>query len=260
MDLLPIMLRARGDVPLNKFLSLQVATQRNPNKAIAIITAKCGFNRNTKSEVLYGPRDLGGVDFLHLAVQQGICQVTYFLRHWRIQSQVGKLLKYTMAWLHPFVGMSYSVLEQVNAPLPHLESKWIRSLRNFLVSISASLHLDNPCVPPPQREHDKYLMAMIIDSKWFTPLEIRKLNYCRFYLQEAVTLADTSKPNGHEFDPCFLKGTSSLYSGSTQWHTINQGRAMAYNKPRSTFQERMETVANGKSNLERPARQIIPTP
>jgi hypothetical protein len=112
---------------------------------MAIITAKCGFNRNTKSEVLYGPRDLGGVDFLHLAVQQGICQVTYFLRHWRIQSQVRKLLQCTMAWLHLFFGgMSYSVLEQINAPLPHLESKWIRSLRDFLVSISASLHLDPP--------------------------------------------------------------------------------------------------------------------
>jgi hypothetical protein len=209
--------------PLTSSFLSQSQLKGIQTKAMAIITARCGFNRNTKSEVLYGPRDLGGADFLHLAVQQGICQVTYFLRHWRLQSPVGKLLKCTMAWLHLSVGMSYSVLEHVNEPLPHLESKWIRSLRDFLASISASLHLDDPCVPPLQREHDQYLMDMIIECKRFTPLDIRKLNYCRLYLQ-AVTLADISKPNGHELDPCFLKGTSSLYSGSTRWHTINQDR------------------------------------
>ncbi len=120
------------------------------------------------------------------------------------------LRKCTMARLHLSVGMLYSVLEQVSAPLPHLESKWIHSLRDFLASISVSLHLDDPCVPLLRREHDQYLMDMIINFKLFTPLEIRKLNYSRLYLQ-AVTLADVSKPNGHELDPCFLKGTSSLF-------------------------------------------------
>ncbi len=193
------------------------------SKAMAIITAKCGFNRNTKSEVLYGPRDLGGADFRHLTVQQGISQTTYFLRHWRTQTSVGKLLQSAMAWLHLSVGMSFSVLERVEVPLPHLESKWIRSLGTFLASISASLHLDDPGVPEPQRKNDKHLMDMIIQANKFSPLEIRKLNYCRLY-QQTVTLADISKPNGLELDPCFLQGASSLYSNRMRCHTINQDR------------------------------------
>jgi hypothetical protein len=193
---------------------------------MAIITAKCGFNRHTKSEVLYGPRDFGGADFRHLVAQQGISQTTYFLRHWRTQTSVGKLLQNTMAWLHLSVGMSYSILERVDVSLPHLESKWIGSLRTFLASISASLHLDDPCIPQPQREHDRHLMDMIIQSARFTPQEIRKLNYCRLYLQ-VVTLADISKPNGRELDPCFLQGAPSLYSNRTRWHTINQDRPSA---------------------------------
>jgi hypothetical protein len=192
-------------------------------KAMAIIAAKCGFNRKTKKEVLYGPHELGGAGFCHLIAQQGICQTTYFLRHWRSQSSVGKLLKCTMAWVHLSVGMPYSILERTEEVLPHLESKWIRSLREFLASISVSLQLDDPCVPPTQREHDCYLMDMIIQSKQFTPAEIRKLNYCRLFLQ-AVTLSDITKPNGMELDPCFLQGRSSLHSGRTRWHTINQDR------------------------------------
>ena len=53
-------------------------------KAMAIITAKCGFNRKTKMEVLYGPRDLGGAKFHHLTVHQGIYQTKYFFRLLRI--------------------------------------------------------------------------------------------------------------------------------------------------------------------------------
>ena len=48
-------------------------------KAMAIVTAKCGFNRNTKSEVLYVQSDLGGAEFCHLVVRQGISQIMYFL-------------------------------------------------------------------------------------------------------------------------------------------------------------------------------------
>ena len=71
--------------------------------------------------------------------------------------------------------MSYLILERVDVPLPHLESKWIFRCSTFLAPISASLHLDNPCLPQPQREHDCYLMDMIIQSAQFTPQQIKLL-------------------------------------------------------------------------------------
>jgi hypothetical protein len=109
---------------------------------MTIISAKCGFNRHTKTAVLYGLRELGGADFRHLPVQQGISQTTYFLRHWRRQTSVGRLLKCALAWIHLSVGMPFSIIERTDVPLPHLESKWIASLRIFLASINASIQLD----------------------------------------------------------------------------------------------------------------------
>ena len=128
-----------------------------------------------------------------------------------------------MVWAQYSVGMSYPILGNVNEPLPHLEAKWIGSLPTFLASISATIHLDNPCVPQPQRENDQYLMDIIVNSARFTPAEIRKLNYCRLYLL-AVTLSDISKPNGCELGSCLLQGRPSLYSSRTRWHTVNQDR------------------------------------
>jgi hypothetical protein len=44
------------------------------------IFAKCGFNHNTKSLILYGPSWLGGASFQHLYMEQGIGQIQTFLR------------------------------------------------------------------------------------------------------------------------------------------------------------------------------------
>ena len=48
-------------------------------KAMSIIVARCGFNRNTRKEILYGPYELGGAGFRHLYVEQGVGQVQLFL-------------------------------------------------------------------------------------------------------------------------------------------------------------------------------------
>lgn len=42
-------------------------------------------------------------------------------------------------WCNYSVGMSISVLTDVHTPLPHLESKWVGSLRQYLNSICGSL-------------------------------------------------------------------------------------------------------------------------
>jgi hypothetical protein len=44
-----------------------------------VIFAKCGFNCNTKSLILYGPSRLRGASFRHLYTEQGIGQIQTFL-------------------------------------------------------------------------------------------------------------------------------------------------------------------------------------
>jgi hypothetical protein len=76
-------------------------------KAMSRIVPKCGYNRNTKNEILYGPLQYGGANFRHLFDQQGLGQLTLFLRNWRQQTVAGQLLKsvadsgipYTGRWL-----------------------------------------------------------------------------------------------------------------------------------------------------------------
>ena len=168
-------------------------------KAMAIIVARCGYNRNTKKEVLYGPLELGGANFRPLYVMQGTGQVQLFVRHWRLNSEAGKLLKIAVAWFQQQVGTSFSILDNVSIALPHLESKWINSLRLFLATTSMSLELDNAYIPARQRENDMHLMDVILASKKFTEAEIRRLNYCRLFLK-ATTIADITMIDGKSLD------------------------------------------------------------
>ncbi|KAI2501918.1 hypothetical protein MHU86_12539 [Fragilaria crotonensis] len=128
-----------------------------------------------------------------------------FLTQWRSQTQSGKLLRIALHWFQQAVGTSVSILEDVTSLLPHLESKWITSLREFLASISASMHLDKPGLPVLQRQHDTFLMELVMQSQQFTASEIKRINYCRLYLR-ATTVADVAIITGDKVEDFTLTG------------------------------------------------------
>jgi hypothetical protein len=149
---------------------------RVQRRAMTIITAKCGYNRHTKREILFGPLCYGGANFRHLYVQQGVGQVLSFIKHWRTETVAGQLMRCAVAWTQLTAGTSWSILHDVSTALPQLESKWLSSLRTFLAKIQARLEIDAPGIPPIQREDDSHLMDKIMESGQFTPTQIRRLN------------------------------------------------------------------------------------
>ena len=197
--------------------------QKIQRSAMAIIVAKCGFNRHMKREVLYGPSHLGGAEFYELYDQQGIGQVTSFLRHWRMGTMIGQLLRCLLTWTNYSAGMSVSVLSDVTTVLPHMEAKWIGSLRDYLRHVRAWIEVGDAGIAPVEREHDAHIMDLILKSKQFKPGQIRALNYCRLYLG-AVTLSDLTTPPGISLDNAKLNGQVSRLSSTTRWMKIHQER------------------------------------
>ena len=106
------------------------------SKVMLSIFAKCGFNRTTCQDILFGPSRFGGGNFRPFSMLQGVSQITTFLRHWRSPSQAGTLLKIAVSWTQLSAGTSVSFLEDVDTPLPHLEVKWLPSLRSYLKHLS----------------------------------------------------------------------------------------------------------------------------
>lgn len=69
-------------------------------------------------------------------------------------------------------------------------------------------------------------MDLILRSDKYKPHGIRKLNYCRLYLQ-AVTISDITIATGDYLDPSMLRGIPSVRSSISRWHQVNQERPSA---------------------------------
>ena len=143
------------------------------------------------------------------------------MKQWRKASVSGKLLRIAISWFQVQVGVSFSIMGNVKAPLPHLESKWIASLRGFLAQIDAHISIDHLHVPLLQRLHDFNLMDAIQSSGQFTNAEVRRLNYCRLYLQ-VVTVSDLTDVSGKVLDQNKRRGQHSLLSSYTHGVMIHQ--------------------------------------
>lgn len=190
---------------------------------MSIIIARCGYNRHTKREIIYGPKRLGGADFKSFVNQQGVGQIALLLRHSRSNLVTGKLLRIALSWFQVQVGTTQFLLEDTTTDLPHLESIWIKSIRQFLKSIGGRISLSIPEVNLPQRVNDSAIMDIILASGRFVPAEIRRLNYCRLYLQ-AVTISDLTNVQGDRLDIIKLHGEFSLISSRTIQTFIHQER------------------------------------
>jgi exonuclease III len=191
-------------------------------QAMRELFAHCGFNRNTKRPLLYGPQSLGGAAFRSLYTEQGVGQVLQFLHQLRTNGQASALLKIAIAWAQYAVGTGKSIYSDTMTPLPHFESKWLKSLRQFLGDVDGSIEMDNP-VLPIQRHHDSYIMDHVLASGKFTDKEICQINYCRLHLQ-VLTVSDIAMLHGQCLDRSKLHGDPSLLSSHTKLVRFHQER------------------------------------
>jgi hypothetical protein len=192
-------------------------------KVMSKMIARCGYCRNTKQEIIYGPADLGGACFRHPYGEQGTGQILFFLKYWRSGGQAGLLARIALSWAQFQTGVGTPILQDVTTPLPHMESCWLSSMRRFLCCIDGQIEVDNAAVLPIQREHDFHVMDAVLASSLFTPDEINQINYCRLYLQ-AVTISALTQAEGTRLDPHMHIGTPSRLSSTTTLHQVNQAK------------------------------------
>ena len=169
-----------------------------------------GYCRTTPREIIYGSKQLGGAEMFYLYDDQGYGQLKTFLKLWRSpKTPPGKLLRILLSWCQFCVGISTPVLQNVTTPLPHFESQWILSLRDYLKAVNGYIEIADTIIPPLRRTHDAFIMDLVFISHP-KPAHIRKINYCRMYLN-VVLLSDIVLPCGTRIDPAAYEGRQDLY-------------------------------------------------
>ena len=133
-----------------------------------ILLQQMGYNQNTSKSITYGLIQDGGIGLKCLYLQQGLENIRQFIRVWRSNDDLGRLLRITMAWCQMSVGVSTPIFENTATDLPHFELVLIQSIRNFLRYIDATIELDNVFIPGRQRELDVHLMDDVLGSSLFS--------------------------------------------------------------------------------------------
>jgi hypothetical protein len=95
---------------------------------------------------------------------------------------ISQTLRINAAWNQWQSGFSEPILESTDLPAPHLESRWYKSMRQFLHYCGGSIRLDKTFVQGPESLHDFHIMDYVISSGLFDDEQIKIANYHRLYL------------------------------------------------------------------------------
>ena len=100
--------------------------------------------------------------------------------------------------------------------ITHLEGKLIQQLREDLRQINSKIYIHDVWTLPTTREHDKHIMDVILQLIQ-SPMQQRKPNYCRIYLQ-VTHLSDITTSDGKKLHPAMLQYPSKF---NTQHRHLN---------------------------------------
>ena len=126
----------------------------------------------------------------------------------------------TLAWAQWNARISEPILQAPpTIPLPHLEARWISSLRQSLTDAQMHILHDTPYTVTPEREGDQHLMNWIINKGCYDSTQLHILNCCRLHLN-VTTISELFDEYGKNIQPHMFNCTKPKWFNTTQVITI----------------------------------------
>ena len=172
------------------------------------------LNRSFPDALFYGAKRYGGLGIVSLSAQQLISKLNLFLRHVRLQDNVGRQIGVSMDYTQLELGLGVHFLQLDYAVYAHLlTSTWLTHLWQFLSLSGLELRCattESVWTPLLQRANDSFLMEHIL-ATGLSLDDQRILNEWRIYLR-AVSIADLTSSHGTYV-------TSDVYHG---WRSLER--------------------------------------
>ena len=102
-----------------------------------------GYNRHFPRVAVFGSRKYGGLQLKHLYTEQGISHVTQFLKYYRSNNSIGKLLHISLRWIRLISGLQQCPLINPQPHYHHIPDRWFSTLIKFLYQCNASIETND---------------------------------------------------------------------------------------------------------------------
>lgn len=169
-----------------------------------------GFPFTFPRDVLFGPKELGGLGIRRLYLTQGIDHIITMTYHGDARNITGQLIRAVIQAHKVEIGTGKSLFDNDWETIRHyITPTWIS--HNFQFMVDNKIHIDEPTPNlQMQCEGDQFIMDML-GAHRRTPKEWKQINMCRIYLR-ATTLADIVSGDGRRILKERLTGASRVSS------------------------------------------------
>jgi hypothetical protein len=108
-------------------------------KVTSATLAKGGFVSTMPREVVFGPQLYGGIAMRVVWGEQLINQVQMVVKHIRCPGDCNIMLRIALTWAQLSTGMGFPLLKYTGLWVPHLECRWLTSMRSGMKAINGGI-------------------------------------------------------------------------------------------------------------------------
>ena len=170
---------------------------------LQVCLPKSSIARTYPHQVVYGPKEEGGLGQFNLYTKQGTTKIALLAEHLALQTMTGDLLRCSIEAAKVEVGVGRNIFE-LNYDLfgPLCSDSIVKFIWKF--AYEHNIRINDNVTPNLQlkRRHDVFLMEQIAYED-FTPSELQHINRCRLHLQ-VTTLADIMDGHGQRIEKLAL--------------------------------------------------------
>eukprot|EP00957_Ditylum_brightwellii_P136755 10428228-Ditylum_brightwellii.AAC.1 len=105
------------------------------------------------------------------------------MKHIRADNSMGKSIVIALRWAQLCSGSEHHILQDTR-PIPHLEGTWNKHLGEGMNYCGTTIWFRDKWKYPKQRENDRDIMDMFINSNNIQAENLPILNYTQYYVEE----------------------------------------------------------------------------
>ena len=144
---------------------------------------KMGFIRTYARDIVFGPKDLGGIGCLDMRIEAGLGAIETIVRNLRTPGHGQTIITtFLMTWQH-VSGMSQPLMEYPKVRAPHLEGHFYTYIRSYCAKHDISIEINNITTLQPPRQLDECIMDIACQDLEISDDDCKKIYYCKSYLQ-----------------------------------------------------------------------------
>eukprot|EP00957_Ditylum_brightwellii_P104025 7925483-Ditylum_brightwellii.AAC.1 len=122
-----------------------------------------GYSRTFPYAVVFGSKFSGGLGFTQIMVAQLSAKICRVVKHVSTNTKTGQKFIASTRWQQLSAGVGTPILEETRS-LPYMEGKWLSTLLQEMRQVKCTIHMVNMWVPHKKREHDQYIMDVVINN------------------------------------------------------------------------------------------------